>query len=84
MALKIFKEKKVEPHLGDLVRPRMITDLVGIVVAVKDKEGDASSKYFESTPRKIFIVKWMSNPHWARAKVKTEYFAHQLEVVSKA
>ena len=83
MGLKIFKDK-VAPKIGDLVRPRMIADLTGIVVSIKDNEQDTGSEYYKSTPRKIFDVRWMSNPHWARAKVKTEYFAHQLEVVSKA
>lgn len=83
MALKMFKDKVV-PKIGDLVRPRMIADLTGIIISIKENEDDVGSAYYRGSRRKIFVVKWMSNPHWARAKVKTEYFAHQLEVVSKA
>tara|TARA_R110002110_G_scaffold165_2_gene660 strand:- start:39 stop:290 length:252 start_codon:yes stop_codon:yes gene_type:complete len=83
MALKVFKDK-VAPHIGDLVRPKTISDLTGIVIAIKENEDDVDSEYYKSKPRKIFIVRWISNPHWARAKIKTDYFSHQLEVVSKA
>ena len=83
MGLKMFKNK-VEPQIGDLVRPRMIVDLTGIVVSIKQNEDDKASEYYKGAPRKIFIVRWMSSPHWASTKVRTEYFAHQLEVISKA
>jgi hypothetical protein len=43
MALKIFKDKVV-PGLGDLVRPRMISDMAGIVVEIKDNEDDVAKK----------------------------------------
>ena len=37
MALKLFKDK-ITPSIGDLVRPRMISDMAGIVVEIKDNE----------------------------------------------
>jgi|TARA_R110002110_G_scaffold27666_1_gene100282 hypothetical protein len=83
MALKMFKDKIV-PRIGDLVRPRMITDITGIVVAIKNNEGDISSEFYKNKPRKIFIVRWIGSPSWAAVEVKKEYFEHQLEVVSKA
>ncbi len=85
MGLKMFKNKQ-EPRLGDLVRPRMVSGITGIVVSVKECEDDKSSKFYEESPRKIFIIKWVNTPaiSWPKAKVKTEYFAHQLEVISKA
>ena len=83
MALKVFKDK-VAPHIGDLVRPKAISDLTGIVVEIRENEHDGGSEYYKGKPRKIFIVRWISSPHWAKVKIKTEYFAHQLEVVSKA
>ena len=83
MALRMFRDK-VAPCLGDLVRVRTVADMTGIVVSVKDKEDDVSSEYFKGSPRKIFIVKWITGTDWAKAKIKTEFFEHQLEVVSKA
>ena len=83
MALKMFKDKVV-PSLGDLVRPRMITDITGIVVGIKDNEDDIQSEFYKSSPRKIFVIQWIGKPTWAAEVVKREYFEHQLEVVSKA
>jgi len=83
VALKMFKDKVV-PRIGDLVRPRMITDITGIVVAIKNNESDASSEFYKSKPRKIFVIQWIGKPSWAAEVVKREYFEHQLEVVSKA
>jgi hypothetical protein len=83
MALRMFRDKVV-PHLGDLVRVRTVAGMTGIVVNVKDNDDDVSSEFFKGSPRKIFIVKWITGADWARAKIKTEFFAHQLEIVSKA
>ena len=83
MALKMFRDKVV-PRVGDLVRPRMIVDMTGIVVAIKDNENDAGSEFFKGSPRKIFIVRWISGHQWAKQSIRTEYQAHQLEVISKA
>tara|TARA_R100000008_G_C3563975_1_gene157976 strand:+ start:41 stop:313 length:273 start_codon:yes stop_codon:yes gene_type:complete len=83
MGLKMFKNK-VTPSLGDLVRPRMITDITGIVVDIKDNEEDAESEYYKDSPRKIFVIQWIGKPVWASEVVKREYQAHQLEVLSKA
>tara|TARA_R100000008_G_scaffold84378_1_gene71625 strand:- start:2932 stop:3186 length:255 start_codon:yes stop_codon:yes gene_type:complete len=84
MALKMFKNKKVSPKLGDLVRPRMIADMTGIVVEIRDNEEDVESEYYKNEPRKIFVVRWMHGHAWAKQSIKTEYQAHQLEVISKA
>jgi len=83
MALKMFKDK-IRPDVGDLVRPRMISDMAGIVVEVKDSEEDAESEYYKDSPRKIFVIQWMHGAAWAKQSIKTEYQAHQLEVISKA
>jgi|TARA_R110000824_G_scaffold16872_1_gene69314 hypothetical protein len=83
MALRMFRDKVV-PCLGDLVRVRTVAGMTGIVVKVKDKDNDVSSEYFKGSPRKIFIIKWITGADWARAKIKTEFFEHQLEVISKA
>jgi len=83
MGLKMFKNK-VTPSLGDLVRPRMITDITGIVVDIKDNEEDAESEYYKDSPRKIFVIQWMHGAAWAKQSIRTEYQAHQLEVLSKA
>jgi hypothetical protein len=83
MALKMFKNK-VAPSLGDLVRPRMITDITGIVVGIKDNEDDVESEFYKNAPRKIFVIQWIGKHTWAAEVVKREYFEHQLEVVSKA
>jgi len=83
MALRMFRDKVV-PRLGDLVRVRTVAGMSGIVVNVKDNEDDVSSEFFKGSPRKIFIVKWITGADWARAKIKTEFYEHQLEVISKA
>ena len=83
MGLKMFKDKVV-PGLGDLVRPRMISDMAGIVVEIKDNEEDVGSEYYKDAPRKIFVIQWMHGAAWARQSIRTEYQAHQLEVISKA
>jgi len=83
MALKMFRDK-VTPCLGDLVRPRMIDDMTGIVVDIKDSEQDEESEYYKAAPRKIFVIQWMHGAAWAKQSIKTEYQAHQLEVISKA
>ena len=83
MALKMFKDK-VTPSIGDLVRPRMIVDMTGIVVAIKDNEDDVGSEYYKDAPRKIFVIQWMHGAAWAKQSIRTEYQAHQLEILSKA
>ena len=83
MGLKIFKDK-VTPSIGDLVRPRMISDMAGIVVEIKDNEEDVGSEYYKDAPRKIFVIQWMHGAAWARQSIRTEYQAHQLEVIYKA
>ena len=83
MALKMFKNK-VAPSLGDLVRPRMITDITGIVVGIKDNEDDVESEFYKNAPRKIFVIQWMHGAAWAKQSIRTEYQAHQLEIISKA
>ena len=84
MGLKMFKDK-VTPSIGDLVRPRMITDMAGIVVEIKDNEDDVGSEFYKDAPRKIFVIQWIAQPNWQHSgRIKTEYFAHQLEIVSKA
>jgi len=83
MALKMFKDKVV-PGLGDLVRPRMISDMAGIVVEIKDNEDDVASEYYKDAPRKIFVIQWMHGAAWAKQSIRTEYQAHQLEILSKA
>ena len=83
MALKIFKDKVV-PGLGDLVRPRMISDMAGIVVEIKDNEDDVASEFYKDAPRKIFVIQWMPGAAWAKQSIRTEYQAHQLEILSKA
>ena len=83
MALKIFKDKVV-PGLGDLVRPRMISDMAGIVVEIKDNEDDIAREYYKDAPRKIFVIQWMHGAAWAKQSIRTEYQAHQLEILSKA
>ena len=85
MALKIFKDKVV-PNVGDLVSPRSLTgSFTGIVIKIKESEDDLQSQFFKDKPRKIFVVQWIAQPRQSwRARIKTEYFAHQLEIVSKA
>ena len=82
MALKIFKDKVV-PNVGDLVSPRSLTgSFTGIVIKIKESEDDLQSQFFKGEPRKIFVIQWITQPR--RARIKTEYFAHQLEIISKA
>ena len=85
MALKIFKNKVV-PNVGDLVSPRSLSGtFTGIVIKIKESEDDLQSQFFKGKPRKIFVIQWITQPNWQhRMRVKTEYFAHQLEIVSKA
>ena len=83
MELKIFKDKVV-PGLGDFVRPRMISDMAGIVVEIKDNEDDVASEFYKDAPRKIFVIQWMHGAAWAKQSIRTEYQAHQLEILSKA
>ena len=85
MALKIFKDK-VAPNVGDLVSPGSLTgSFTGIVIKIKESEDDLQSQFFKGKPRKIFVIQWITQPNWQhRARIKTEYFAHQLEIVSKA
>ena len=83
MGLKMFKDK-VTPSIGDLVRPRMITDMAGIVVEIKDNEDDVGSEFYKDAPRKIFVIQWMHGVAWARQSIRTEYQVHQLEIISKA
>ena len=85
MALKMFKDKVV-PNVGDLVSPRSLTDsFTGIVIKIKESEDDLESQFFKGKPRKIFVIQWIAQPNWRHnARIKTEYFAHQLEIVSKA
>jgi len=85
MALKMFKDK-VMPSIGDLVSPRSLTgSFTGIVIKIKESEDDLQSQFFKGKPRKIFVIQWIAQPNWQhRMRVKTEYFAHQLEIVSKA
>ena len=82
MGLKMFKDK-VTPSIGDLVRPRMITDMAGIVVEIKDNEDDVGSEFYKDAPRKIFVIQWMHGAAWARQSIRTEDQAHQLEIISK-
>ena len=85
MALKMFKDKVV-PNVGDLVSPRSLSgSFTGIVIKIKESEDDLQSQFFKGKPRKIFVIQWITQPSWPHpAHIKTEYFAHQLEVVSKA
>ncbi len=83
MALKMFRDKAT-PAIGDLVRPRMISDMAGIVVDIKDSEDDAESEFYKNAPRKIFVIQWMHGAAWAKQSIRTEYQAHQLEIISKA
>jgi len=83
MALKVFRNKTL-PKLGDLVCSRSITGMTGIVISVKDNKDDISSAFFKGAPRKIFTIKWITGTDWARLKIKTEFFEHQLEVISSA
>ena len=73
MALKLFKDK-ITPSIGDLVRPRMISDMAG----------DVASEFYKDAPRKIFVIQWMHGAAWAKQSIRTEYQAHQLEIISKA
>mgnify|MGYP005826227099 FL=1 len=85
MALKMFKDKVV-PNVGDLVSPRSLTgSFTGIVIKIKESEDDLQSQFFKGKPRKIFVIQWITQPNWQHSRrIKTEYFAHQLEIVSKA
>ena len=71
MALKMFKDKIV-PRIGDLVRPSMLNNITGIVVAVKNNEDDISSEFYKNKPRKIFIVQWIGSPAWVTGLAKKE------------
>jgi hypothetical protein len=84
MALKMFRDRPPPPKIGDLVRPRMIADMTGIVVDIRDNEEDAESEYYKNAPRKIFVIQWIHGHAWAKQSIKTEYQQHQLEVVSEA
>jgi len=85
MALKMFKDKVV-PNVGDLVSPRSLSgSFTGIVIKIKESEDDLQSQFFKGKPRKIFVIQWIAQPNWQyRGRIRTEYFAHQLEIVSKA
>ena len=85
MALKMFKDKVV-PNVGDLVSPRSLTGkFTGIVIKIKESEDDLQSQFFKGKPRKIFVIQWITQPNRQhRVRIKTEYFEHQLEVISKA
>ena len=84
MALKMFKDKVV-PNVGDLVSPRSLTgSFTGIVIKIKESEDDLESQFFKGKPRKIFVIQWITQPHGFRSHVRTEYFEHQLEIISKA
>jgi hypothetical protein len=54
------------------------------VVAIKDNEDDVGSEYYKDAPRKIFVIQWVHGHAWAKQSIRTEYQAHQLEVISKA
>ena len=85
MALKMFKDKVV-PNVGDLVSPRSLTgSFTGIVIKIKESEDDLESQFFKGKPRKIFVIQWITQPNWQHSdRIKTEYFEHQLEIISKA
>jgi hypothetical protein len=86
MALKMFKKDNIVPNVGDLVSPRSLSGtFTGIVIKIKESEDDLQSQFFKGKPRKIFVIQWIAQPNWQhRGRIRTEYFAHQLEIVSKA